>query len=491
MDQYNHFLQQTKEYGVVTEVKGYILNLDGLPHARVGEVIVFENGAQGYVFRIENNNVRVLLLTRIPIRVGVKAVRTDQDLTVAAGDSLLGSVVDPLGNPVIPSKDYKKPEVAIPLLVHTIPLSERSRIHRPFRTGVTIVDFMIPLGMGQKEVVVGDRKVGKSSFFLTTVKTQIIENPKQVVIYALIGKNASDIKQLIEKYQKANLLGQMIFVISTADDSPSLIELTPISAMLLARHFSTTGRDCVVVLDDLSTHARYHREIMLSAGEFPGRESYPGDIFFTHSRLLELAGSFKTKTGAEVSITCFPIVETIEGDIASYICTNIMSMTDGHIYYDSNAYFNGRRPAIDPTLSVTRVGKQAQGNLKRELSHEIAVFLSQYERSLNYSHFGAELSQKVKDLIRKGDLLYQFFDQHYEEVLPESALLVLLALIWLGSMDKLANVTVADCKKRLTAAYSNPQTKVLLDSFAKVPNMYELLTTVAQKEQELLTLCKA
>lgn len=491
MDQYSAFLERTKEYGIVTEVKGYILNLDGLPHARVGEVVVFENGAQGYVFRTENNNVRVLLLSRIPIHVGVKAVRTDQDLTIPAGESLLGSVIDPLGNPVKPAKSYNKPDARIPLLVETTPLSSRSRIHKPFRTGVTIVDFMIPLGMGQKEVIVGDRKVGKSSFFLTTVKTQLVENPKQIVIYALIGKNAADIKQMIEKYEKSNLLGQMIFIISTADDSPSLIELTPVSAMLLAQHFRLQGRDCVVVLDDLSTHAKYHREIMLSAGEFPGRESYPGDIFFTHSKLLELAGNFKTKEGAEVSITCFPVVETVEGDITSYICTNIMSMTDGHVYYDSNSYFNGRRPAIDPTVSVTRVGKQAQGNLKRELSHEIAIFLSQYERSLNYSHFGAELSQKVKELIRKGDLLYQFFDQHYEDILPEAVQLVLLSLIWLGSIDKLANVTVHDCKKRLTTAYGHPQTKAVLDQFLPLKSMYDLLTTVAQKEQEILSLCKA
>lgn len=491
MDQYNHFLELTKEYGIVTEVKGYILNLDGLPHARVGEVVVFETGVRGYVFRIEHDNVRVLLLTRISVPVGTKAARTDQDLTIPAGESLLGSVIDPLGTPIVPSQNYKQPPTTIPLLVETRPLGSRTRIHKPFRTGVTIVDFMVPLGMGQKEVVVGDRKVGKSSFFLTTVKTQLLENPQQIVIYALIGKNASDMKQLIEKYQKSNLLHQMIFIISTADDSPSLIELTPISAMLLAQFFNAIGRDCVVVLDDLTTHARYHREIMLSAGEFPGRESYPGDIFFMHSRLLELAGSFKTKEGSEVSITCFPIVETIEGDITSYICTNIMSMTDGHIFYDSNAYFNGRRPAIDPTMSVTRVGKQAQGNLKRELSHEIAIFLSQYERSLNYSHFGAELSQKVKEVIRKGDLLYQFFDQHYDDVLPEPVQLVLLTLIWLGSIDKLANVSIVECKNRLAAAYSKPEFKKLFDTFAVSPSMYELLTTVAQKEQDVLTICKA
>lgn len=278
---------------------------------------------------------------------------------------------------------------------------------------------------------------------------------------------------------------------STSEDSPSLISFTPTTAMVFAQYFKDQGIDTVVILDDLTTHAKYYREIMLTGGEFPGRDSYPGDTFFVHARLLEAAGNYKAADGKEVSITCFPVVEIIEGDLTGYICTNIMSMTDGHIFYDSNAYFNGRRPAIEPLLSVTRVGKQAQTSLKREINHEVSVFLSEYERSLSYSHFGAELSQKIKDVIKKGDQLYKFFDQNYSELFPEPVQFILFALIWLNVTGKIPNVDIALYKKYLTVAYEKPQNKTLFDTIVSAKTMYELLTRASQKEQEIIGLCKA
>lgn len=492
MENYQTYLDTLKEYGIVTNVHNHMVNVDGLPSVRIGELVLFESGEWGYVFRIERGVVRVLLFSQTHIRVGTKLVRTGRTMSIPVGSELKGCVIDPLGRIISPSTTFRKPAATREVTLEQIPLLDRRvRINKPFLTGITMVDFMVPLGKGQKQVIVGDRKVGKSSFFFTTVKTQLKENPTQVVIYALIGKNKSDVKQLIEKYRAANLHTQVIFVVSTSEDSPSLIALTPTTAMVIAQYFRGEGLDSVVILDDLTTHAKYYREIMLTGGEFPGRDSYPGDTFFVHAGLLEAAGNYKSKDDKEVSITCFPVVETIEGDLTGYICTNIMSMTDGHIFYDSNAYFNGRRPAIEPLLSVTRVGKQAQSSLKREINHEVSVFLSEYERSLNYSHFGAELSQKIKDVIKKGDLLYKFFDQNYSELFPEAVQFILFALIWLNVTDKIPNVDIASCKKLLSAAYDTQQNKQLFDVSIDAKTMYELLTHVSQKEQEFLSLCKA
>lgn len=491
MNSYQAYLETTKEYGIVTNVHNHMVNVEGLPSVRIGELVLFESGEWGYVFRIDRENIRVLLFSQSNIRVGSKLARTGKSISIPVGQELKGSVMDPLGRIISSSAHFKAPsELREAVLGHSPLLDDRVRINKPFLTGVTMVDFMVPLGKGQKQVVVGDRKVGKSSFFFTTVKTQVKENPSQVIIYALIGKNKSDAKLLIERYRAQNLSDNMIFVVSTSEDSPSLISFTPTTAMVLAQYFRSLGIDSVVILDDLTTHAKYYREIMLTGGEFPGRDSYPGDTFFVHAALLEASGNYRTPKGKEVSITCFPVVETVEGDLTGYICTNIMSMTDGHIFYDSNAYFNGRRPAIEPLLSVTRVGKQAQSSLKREINHEVSVFLSEYERSLNYSHFGAELSQKIKDIIKKGDLLYKFFDQNYSDLFPESVQLILFALIWLNVTDKIPNVNIASCKKQLTIAYAAPQNRALLDEIVRVNTMYELLTHVSQKEQDLLTLCK-
>jgi F-type H+-transporting ATPase subunit alpha len=491
MDTYQSYLDTLKEYGVVTNVHNHMVNVDGLPSVRIGELVLFETGEWGYVFRIERGIVRILLFSQTHIRVGTKLVRTGKTISIPVGPELKGCVIDPLGRIILPTPTYRKPKVVREAVLEQIALLDRRvRISKPFFTGVTMVDFMVPLGKGQKQVIVGDRKVGKSSFFFTTVKTQVKENPSQVIIYALIGKSKSDVKQLIEKYRSANLSSQVIFVVSTSEDSPSLIAFTPTTAMVIAQYFKSEGVDSVVILDDLTTHAKYYREIMLTGGEFPGRDSYPGDTFFVHARLLEASGNYRSKDNKEVSITCFPVVETIEGDLTGYICTNIMSMTDGHVFYDSNAYFNGRRPAIEPLLSVTRVGKQAQSSLKREINHEVSVFLSEYERSLNYSHFGAELSQKIKDIIKKGDLLYKFFDQNYAELFPEAVQFVLFALIWLNITDKIPNVNIARCKQLLSSAFVAEQSRQLFDLSLNAKTMYELLTRVSQNEQEFLTICK-
>lgn len=488
MEEYNSYLNKIGEYGTVTEVRHPIVTATGLPHAKINEIVIFENGQIGEIFFTSKDDVKMLVFSKDPLRVGMSLVRTEIYLKISVGEELLGSVIDPLGRVISPSPNYKKSEESRETDAEIKSISERSRIKLPFRTGITIVDFLIPLGKGQKELVIGDRKTGKSSIFVPIVKTQVQNNC--IIIYSLIGKNKTDAKRIIEKYQKEGLGQKMIFVVSTSNDSPSLIYLTPYTAMTIAEYFRDRGQDVMIVLDDLSAHANYYREIILVSGGFPGRDSYPGDIFYIHAKLMERAGNFIHSSGKDVSITCFPVVETTEGDLTGFIQTNIMSMTDGHIFFDSNAYYNGRRPAIDVGLSVTRVGRQTQPSLKQEINREISTFLANYERLQNYSHFGTELSQKVKDTLRKGDLLYELFNQHYATIIPEDVQLILFGLIWLNLIDEQKDSDLEQVRTALLEQYKNENVRRLFAQLLKATTLYQLLTNISKSEQELIGLWK-
>jgi F-type H+-transporting ATPase subunit alpha len=480
MKKFKDYLDTIGEYGIVTEIKHPIIKVEGLPKAKAHEVVMFETGEQGQVFSLEKDAVEVLVFSSIPIPVGTRVVRTNEFIKIPVGDFLLGTTINPLGEKigsnnsgVITDKEsqtnttvYREVEIA-PKGIHG-----RSKVSKPLLTGITLVDLMIPLGAGQKELVIGDRKTGKSTFLLSTLKNQL--EAGSIAIYAGIARKQADIKRIQEFFADNNLMKNAIIVATTSHDAPSLIYLTPYTAMTIAEYFCELGRDVIVVLDDLSVHAKFYREISLLAKRFPGRDSYPGDIFYTHARLLERAGSYKIPNiENEVSITCLPVVETVEGDLTGYIQTNVMGMTDGHIFFDSNAYAKGRRPAINIELSVTRVGRQTQSPLLREISQTLSSFLNEYEKMQTFSHFGAELSGKVQGILTKGDIIYQFFDQSYTETIPQTVQVILFALIW---SDLITAETLIPTKAKVTKQYSTQKKE--MDEMINVKNIYELTTKV-------------
>lgn len=259
--------------------------------------------------------------------------------------------------------------------------------------------------------------------------------------------------------------------------------------MTVAEYFRDQGEDVVVVLDDLSTHAKFYREISLLARRFPGRDSYPGDIFYTHARLLERAGNFVHKEKGEVAITCLPVAETVEGDFTGYIVTNLMGITDGHIYFDSNVYYQGRRPAINAALSVTRVGKQTQTKMKRDINRELTSFLALYEKMQNFSHFGAELTASVKDILKTGDSIYKFFDQSRELIVKEEVQLMLFALLWAKIIDEPTEEGYSKLKTNLTKAYEKEQVKTLFKTVLEQPSFNSVLAKVIQNREQLVALC--
>lgn len=426
---FKDYLESTEEIGFVEEVMDYLVYVSGLPCAMPHELIVFESGEFGQVLSLSREFAEILVFSKTLVKAGVRATRTNTLLQIPVGPEYLGQVIDPLGTPIDGIKLFKSPSKYLPIDVNPGGIETRKRIKKPLETGITLVDLIIPLGKGQRELIIGDRKSGKTNFIVHTILNQAKQG--NICIYAAIGKKKIDIKKTEEFFKKSGIMENVIIVASSPEDPSTIIHLTPYTAMAIAEYFKDQGRDTLIVLDDLSTHAKFYREISLLARRFPGRNSYPGDIFHVHSKLLERAGNFITDKG-EVAITCLPVVETTQGDLTGYIQTNIMSMTDGHVYFDSDLFSKGRRPAINPFLSVTRVGHQTQSKLRREINRELLSFLNLYEKIQNYVHFGAELSESVKNTLSTGERVLHLFDQPLYKTVSSNLQVYLFCVLWVG-----------------------------------------------------------
>lgn len=468
MNTFNDYLKEIGEIGYVEEALPSLAYTSGLPTAHPSEIVLFETGEIGQVLTLSENKTELLVFAKYPIRVGTRVVRTNKLLEIPVGNEVLGQIIDPFGNPLEKFSDYKKPTEFRPVDMPAPGIVDRKKIHEPFETGVTIVDMLIPMGRGQRELVIGDRKTGKTNFLLQTLLHQA--KMGTICIYAAIGKKKSDVKKVEEYFLNYKILEKMVIMVASSEDPTSLIYITPYSAMSLAEYFKDQGHHVLLVLDDLTTHAKFYREISLLGKKFPGRNAYPPDIFYTHAKLLERAGNFKhparnlpdmsstsrSQAGAsqsdagggevlpdgkaglpdgsqgESSITCMPIVETIQGDITGYIQTNIMSMTDGHIYFDNDLFTKGRRPAINPFISVTRVGRQTQTNLERTITRELISFLTLREKIENFAHFGAEVNASIKEVLITGEKVIAFFEQSSQRVIPGNIQTFVFSMVWFG-----------------------------------------------------------
>jgi F-type H+-transporting ATPase subunit alpha len=459
---FNQLLTTIGEYGIVYKVNHPIVFIEGLPKVKTHEVIVFESGQKAEVFTINRGKIEARIFSHEPVKVGTKVTRTDQLLSVPVGKDLLGHVINPLGEAFDETEQFTPPKEMRDLNTKPIGIAGRQKISTPMATGVALVDLLVPLGRGQRELVIGDRKTGKTSLLLTTIKKQVFEGV--IAIYAAIAKKKSDIKRMQKFFTEEKLINQMVFVATSSYDSPSLIFQTPYAAMSIAEYFRDQGMHTLVIFDDLSTHAKIYRELSLLARRFPGRDSYPGDIFYVHSSLLERAGNFKHPAQKEtgVSITCLPVCEIIEGDLAGYISTNLMGITDGHIFLDSNIYYQGMRPAVSIPLSVTRVGRQTLNKLAREVNKKLTQFLSRYDKLQNLSHFGQELTDEVKKDLRIGDLIYDFFKQPYQQIIPTTVQLIIISMI-LQDMVQTKEDLVEVKKKLVDAFYDRGKQKMLYE----------------------------
>ena len=489
MKDFDFYLNSISEIGFVEEASSAIVYVSGLPKIKTDEIVIFEGGKIGIVLSFTPQIVEVLVFSKEPISHGTKVVRTNEFLKIPVGIEIFGKIIDPLGNPLT-STGFKKPSTLQRINTVAGGILTRKTITRQLETGVPIVDLVMPLGFGQRELVIGDRKTGKTNFVLQTLLSQVKQ--KHICIYAAIGKKKLDIKDAEEFFKKNGVTDKVIIVATGFDDPIGLSFLVPFSAMTISEYFRDEGYDVLLVLDDLTTHAKFYREISLLGKRFPGRNSYPGDIFYTHAKLLERAGNFVTPKG-EKAITCLPVVETVQGDLSGYIQTNIMSMTDGHLYFDSDLFAKGRRPAINPFLSVTRVGRQTQSTLKRDINREILSFLTISQKMQNFTHFGAEVTESTKVTLAVAEKVIQFLDQAVTITMPINLQILLFSMLWDNILQNKNVELIGKDVNKVIDSYSNkPEVSKMIDqTIANSKSFNDLLKIMREKGEQLLTNLKS
>lgn len=481
---YNKYLDQMGELGTVKEVRYPIILVEGLPGVSVNELVYFDNESLGVVTALSDTYVEVLSLDKDPVVVDSKVTRSGESLRIPVGDAFLGKSIDSLGYPLNHNVLISEATEHRLLDIPPLGISSRVKITQPFETGVTSVDLMVPLGKGQRELIIGDRKIGKTAFLFQTMLKQALEGT--IVIYAVIGKKRTSVKELEEFVAKYGIKDKVIIVASSASDSLGTLYLTPYSAMTLAEYFRDTGKDTLVILDDLTTHAKYYREVSLISKKFPGREAYPGDIFYSHARLLERAGLFKIGDKS-VSITCLPVAETVEGDISGYIQTNLMSITDGHIFFDSELFKKGQKPAVNHFLSVTRVGRQTQSKLRWGVNRELVSFFTLLNKTQNFVHFGAELNEGIKSTLQMGGRLLSFFNQPIKEIVPMKIQIFFYCLVWIGVFNNDETEKMQELFLNCVRSYKNKGefTKKIDELVVETEEFNMLLGKMSSKAAEL------
>jgi F-type H+-transporting ATPase subunit alpha len=394
--------------GFVVQVGDSVATVYGLNSAVYGELVEFALGAAGIVLNLEGENVGcVILKGEALVRDGEEVKGTGKVVSVPTGHGLFGRVINPLGEAV----DGKGPIIAesfMPMEAPAAPVIDRGTVDTPLQTGSISVDAMIPIGRGQRELIIGDRQTGKTAIAIDTIINQKGKNA--ICVYCAIGQKSSSVAAILKNLEKRGALDYTFVVLASASDSAALQYIAPYSAVAMAEYFMHQGKDVLVVYDDLSKHAVAYRAISLLLRRPPGREAFPGDVFYLHSRLLERAAKLSEKRGGG-SITALPIVETQAGDISSYIPTNVISITDGQIFLDSELFNSGFRPAIDVGLSVSRVGGAAQTKAMRKISGRIRLDLAQYREMAAFAQFGSDLDKATQDKLAQGARLMEVLKQ--------------------------------------------------------------------------------
>lgn len=482
---FDELLEKTKEIGFVGLTAYPLIYIKGLPSVKMSEIVLFESGERGLVISLSEEYAEVVLFSKESVPIGTRVVRTLKPYSFPITDEYFGKIINPLGKPyekgleVGNIKEYRYID-ALPTKIDT-----RERVTESLLTGVSVVDMMVPLGKGQREMVLGDRKVGKTAFLLQTLMTQAKEGT--VCIYAGIGKKKTEARLVESFIKERGISDRVISIFSFASDPLGLIYITPYCAMTLAEYYRDNGQDALVILDDLTTHAKYFREMSLLNKKFPGRESYPGDIFYTHARLFERAGNYKFPNGPR-SITCLGVAETVGGDISGYIQTNLMSITDGHIFFDIDIFEEGRRPAVNTFLSVTRVGRQTQTELRWGVSRELTTFFTLLEKTKRFSHFGGELNEGIKSTLEMGDRINAFFTQSMGITISLNVQIIFYALIWVGNMNNYNKEQIVEMVIKMEEKYMSDEQyrKVIDELIISNKEFNSLLGTISSKSQVLL-----
>ena len=413
----------SQEVGVVSRVGDGIAYIDGVDHAMYGEILVFDNGLKAMVQDVRENEIGCILLGKdTEIEEGTRVARTGRMAGIPVGDGYIGRVVDALGEPIdgkgkIETTDYRPVEEPAPGII------DRKSVDTPLETGILAIDSMFPIGRGQRELIIGDRQTGKTSIATDTILNQKGKNV--ICIYVAIGQKASTVSKLVHIFEKHGAMDYTIVVSSTASDPAPLQYLAPYSGTALAEFFMHRGQDVLIVYDDLSKHAVAYRSLSLLLERSPGREAYPGDVFYLHSRLLERSSRLSDEKGGG-SITALPIIETQAGDVSAYIPTNVISITDGQIFLESDLFNAGMRPAVNVGLSVSRVGGAAQTKAMKKAAGSIRIDLAQYREMEVFTQFSSDLDAITKEQLEYGKRLMELLKQPLSEPLSLHAQVITL-----------------------------------------------------------------
>ena len=399
---------QENEIGSVSWVGDGIANVNGIDHAEYGEIVIFDSGVKGMVQDVRRDEIGCILFGHdTEIREGTRVVRTGKRAGIPVGDGFQGRIVDALGAPIdgagpIKEEGYRPIEQPAPSIV------DRQSVGVPMETGILAIDSMFPIGRGQRELIIGDRQTGKTSIAIDAILNQ--KGKDVVCIYVAIGQKASTIAKLVGTLKKHDAMDYTIIVSATASDPAPLQYIAPYSGTALAEYFMYQGKDVLIVYDDLSKHAVAYRALSLLLERSPGREAYPGDVFYLHSRLLERSARLSADKGGG-SITALPIIETQAGDVSAYIPTNVISITDGQIFLESDLFFSGMRPAVNVGLSVSRVGGAAQTKAMKKAAGSIRIDLAQFREMEVFTQFASDLDNATKEQLQHGHVLMELLKQ--------------------------------------------------------------------------------
>ncbi len=424
-------------YGIVETVGDGIAKATGLSSVGYGEEVEFENKAKGLVLNLDEDIVSIVLLSDEQISRGMKVYSTGKILGITVSDQLIGRVIDPMCNP-LDEKELKIENGKLyPFEKIAAGITERRPVDKPIKTGIKAVDAMIPIGRGQRELIIGDRGTGKTAIAIDTIINQkkLDLNLKRVIcIYCAIGQKRSNVATIVSKLKEAGAMDYTIVVSATASDSASLQYVAPFAACAIGEYFMDKGEDVLVIYDDLTKHAWAYRELSLLLRKPAGREAYPGDIFYLHSRLLERAVCLSEKNGGG-TLTALPIIETQGNDVSAYIPTNVISITDGQIYLEADLFNAGIRPALNVGLSVSRVGGAAQTKPMKQLAGPVRLELSQFRELQSFAQFGSDLDEETLKRINRGKVLTEILKQPQYKPYDEASEIIAIYSATSGCLD--------------------------------------------------------
>lgn len=465
-----------RRVGKVTELKDGVAKISGLPDTAYLEILDFGHGVKGVALNLEEDSIGAIILGNyLEIKEGDEVTNTKELLSVPVGEKLLGRVINPLGEPLddgaaLDLKQRNPLEKLAPSVVYRQPVTT------PLQTGIKAIDAMIPIGRGQRELIIGDRNTGKTAIAIDTIINQ--KNQNVVCIYVAIGQKMSRVAQVVAALAKNKALQHTIVIVASATDPAALQYIAPYAGCAIGEYFMNKGQDALVIYDDLSKHAWAYRQISLILKRPSGREAYPGDVFFLHSRLLERACRLDEKRGGG-SLTALPIIETLANDISAYIPTNVISITDGQIYLESDLFYAGQRPALNIGISVSRVGSAAQIKAMKKVAGNLRIDLAQYRSLAAFTQFSTDVDEATKKQIDRGSRMVELLKQGQYEPMPVEEQAIIIWVGVHGYLDDLPLTSVHQFEEEFLK-FAHSEHKKLIGSLTKEKNF----TPEMEKELE-------